>query len=263
MEEVRDASASRSSPAHRLVSALRWRTCSPRTVMSWCWWRGASAARCAGRRDRGQGPCRGPLVLPLDLAQPDAVERIADALNNAGLEPEIVVNNAGFGLVGAAAARPCRSQLAMIDLNVRALTELSLAFIDPSARHRGGILNVASVAAFLPGPHGGLLRHQGLRAVVQRGIAPRAWPRGVRVTALCPGPVATEFQARAGFVRDHAPRLLTRTAEQVAVMATAVSWRGGGWWCRAWPTRWWSAYCATCRAASCWHSRNGNARTDS
>ena len=73
-------------------------------------------------------------------------------LASRGLEPAIVVNNAGFGLVGAAADLDRDEQLAMIDLNIRALTELSLAFVDSLARHRGGILNVASVAAFLPGP---------------------------------------------------------------------------------------------------------------
>ena len=93
-----------------------------------------------------------PLVLPLDLAQPDAAARIAEALAARGLEPEYVVNNAGFGLVGRAADLDRAEQLAMIDLNVRALTDLSLAFVDSLARQRGGMLNVASVAGFLPGP---------------------------------------------------------------------------------------------------------------
>ena len=116
-----------------------------------------------------------PTVLALDLGRRDAVSTLAAELTARGLEPEIVVNNAGFGLVGPAAALSRDEQLAMIDLNVRALTELSLAFVESLARHRGGILNVASVAAFLPGPgHGGLLRQQGLCALVQRGVAPRA-----------------------------------------------------------------------------------------
>ena len=84
----------------------------------------------------------------------------------------VVVNNAGFGLLGPAASLSRSEQLAMIDVNVRALTDLSLAFVDALERRRGGILNVASVAAFLPGPqHGGLLRDQGLRGVVQRSAA--------------------------------------------------------------------------------------------
>ena len=63
-----------------------------------------------------------------------------------------MVNNAGFGLVGLAASRDRDEHLAMIDLNVRTLTELSLAFVDSLARHRGGLLNVGSMAGFLPGP---------------------------------------------------------------------------------------------------------------
>ena len=93
-----------------------------------------------------------PAVLAIDLEQRDAAARIAAELSSRGLEPAIVVNNAGFGLAGAAAALDRDEQLGMIDLNIRALTELSLAFVDSLARHRGGILNVASAAAFLPGP---------------------------------------------------------------------------------------------------------------
>ena len=93
-----------------------------------------------------------PTVLTADLERRDAVAAIAAALTSRGLEPAIVVNNAGFGLSGAAAVLDRDGQLAMIDLNVRALTELSLAFVESLARHGGGILNVASVAAFLPGP---------------------------------------------------------------------------------------------------------------
>ena len=90
-------------------------------------------------------------------------------------------------------------QLGMIDLNVRALTELSLAFVDSLARHRGGILNVASVAAFLPGP--GMAVYYASKAYVlsfSEALHRELSGRGIRVTALCPGPVATEFQARSG-----------------------------------------------------------------
>ena len=95
---------------------------------------------------------RVPLVFPIDLVERDAVARIAQALTASELEPEYVVNNAGFGLVGAAAERDRDALLAMIDLNMRVLTELSLAFVPSLLRRRGGILNVASVASFLPGP---------------------------------------------------------------------------------------------------------------
>ncbi|HWL05720.1 MAG TPA: SDR family NAD(P)-dependent oxidoreductase, partial [Xanthobacteraceae bacterium] len=92
------------------------------------------------------------LVVAMDLARPDAADRLAATLTQAGVEPAYVVNNAGFGLVGAAAALPRDGQRAMVDLNIGTLTDLSLAFLDSLRRHRGGILNVASLAGFLPGP---------------------------------------------------------------------------------------------------------------
>ena len=90
----------------------------------------------------------------------------------------------------------------MIDLNVRALTDLSLAFIDSLERRKGGILNVASVAGFLPGP--GMAVYYATKAYVvsfSEALHHELKPSGVRVTALCPGPVPTEFQARAGMSR--------------------------------------------------------------
>src|SRR6185312_6202618 len=93
-----------------------------------------------------------PHVLAIDLATADAPDRLIAALEARGLEPQYVVNNAGFGLMGPAAELDRAEQLAMIDLNVRVLTDLSLRFVDRLERQRGGILNVASVASFLPGP---------------------------------------------------------------------------------------------------------------
>jgi uncharacterized protein len=140
-----------------------------------------------------------PTVLALDLGRRDAVARIAAELASHDLEPANVVNNAGFGLAGPSAELDRDEQLAMIDLNVRALTELSLAFTDSLVRHRGGILNVASIAAFLPGP--GMAVYYASKAFVlsfSEALYAELKPRGVRVSTLCPGPVATGFQARAG-----------------------------------------------------------------
>jgi short-subunit dehydrogenase len=168
-----------------------------------------------------------PLVLPIDLAQPGAGARIKAEFAAQGLEPEYVVNNAGFGLVGEATQLDHAEQLAMIDLNIRSLTELSLAFADTLARLRGGILNVASVAGFIPGP--GMAVYYASKAYVlsfSEALHHELARRGVRVTVLCPGPVPTEFQARAGiprvpFPRTGMPRVvgsnaLTCTAEEVA-----------------------------------------------
>jgi short-subunit dehydrogenase len=142
---------------------------------------------------------RRPLVLPIDLTERDAVAKIAAELSSRGLEPQFIVNNAGFGLSGAAASLDHGEELAMIDLNVRVLTELSLAFVDVLSRRRGGILNVASIAAFVPGP--GMAVYYASKAYVlsfSEALHGELSGRGVRVSALCPGPVATKFQARAG-----------------------------------------------------------------
>jgi uncharacterized protein len=158
-----------------------------------------------------------PTVITVDLERRDGASAIAAELSSLGLEPAIVVNNAGFGLTGAAAALSRDEQLAMIDVNVRALTELSLMFDDSLARHRGGILNVASLAAFLPGP--GMAVYYASKAYVlsfSEALHRELADRGVRVTALCPGPVPTEFQARAGMRLVAAPRVLELPAERVA-----------------------------------------------
>ena len=105
----------------------------------------------------------------------------------------------------------------MIDLNIRALTDLSLSFVDSLARHRGGILNVASVAGFLPGP--GSAVYYASKAFVlsfSEALHRELKPRGIRVTCLCPGPVATEFQARAGIAEAAPPWPLAVSAERVA-----------------------------------------------
>jgi short-subunit dehydrogenase len=158
-----------------------------------------------------------PTVLRMDVARIDAARDIGEALARQGLEPDTVVNNAGFGLLGAADKLSRAEQLAMVDLDVRALTDLSLAFIESLERRRGGILNVASIAAFLPGP--GMAVYYASKAYVlsfSEALHQELKSRGVRVTVLCPGPVPTEFQARAGMGGDVFPPLLTRTAERVA-----------------------------------------------
>ena len=157
-----------------------------------------------------------PLVLSIDLARSDAPARISHELIARGLEPAVVINNAGFGLLGAATALDRAEQLAMVDLNVRTLTDMSLRWIESLARHRGGILNVASVAAFMSGPN--MAVYYATKAYVlsfSEALQRELKPRGVRVTVLAPGPVPTEFQARAG-LGSKLPRILTCSAEQVA-----------------------------------------------
>jgi short-subunit dehydrogenase len=168
----------------------------------------AGNIRAAGRRAH---------MISCDLSRADASECIAREMAALNLEPAFIVNNAGYGLLGPAAALDRAEQLAMIDLNCRTLTELSLRFIPSLARHRGGILNVASISGFIPGP--GMSVYNASKAYVLSfsiGLRRELQPKGIRVTALCPGPVATEFQARAGIMDVHYPRGFDRTAADVA-----------------------------------------------
>ena len=158
-----------------------------------------------------------PAVIVMDLGRTDAAAEIATELAALGLEPNFVVNNAGFGLVGLAADLDREQQLAMIDLNIRTLTDLSLRFVDSLARHHGGLLNVASIAGFMPGP--GMAVYHATKAYVlsfSEALHEELKPKGVRVTALCPGPVDTEFNTRAGVPDDYFPRFLARSADRVA-----------------------------------------------
>ncbi len=158
-----------------------------------------------------------PLVLPVDLQESGASARIKAELAARGVTPQYVVNNAGFGLFGEATSLDVTEQLAMIDLNVRVLTGLSLAFVDSLTRHRGGILNIGSVASFLPGP--GMAVYYATKAFVltfSEALHQELAGRDVRVTVLCPGPVPTGFQARAGIDRVVGSSVLTWTADEVA-----------------------------------------------
>jgi hypothetical protein len=146
----------------------------------------------------GKGSKR-PIVLAADLAQRDAVARIVAELKSRDREVANLINNAGFGLAGPSTVLDRGEQLAMIDVNVRALTELTLTFAESVIRHRGGILNVASIVSFMPGP--GMAVYYASKAYVlsfSEALHSELSGRGVRVTALCPGPVATGFQSRAG-----------------------------------------------------------------
>src|SRR5260221_8277504 len=158
-----------------------------------------------------------PMVISCDLEQSDAGDEIAAALAAEGVEVEFVVNNAGFGLFGNAIEMDRVEQLGIIALNIRAVTDLSLRFSDQLIRHRGGILNVGSIAGFLPGP--GMAVYYASKAYVlsfSEALRRELAPRGVRVTALCPGPGPSEVQSRAGFAPGFDSAILSISASDVA-----------------------------------------------
>jgi len=137
-------------------------------------------------------------VVVQDLSVAGASQRILDRLQSKPID--YLVNNAGFGTHGPFAEAEIESQLAMLQVNVVALTHLTRLFLPGMlARGSGRIMNVASVAAFLPGPL--MAVYYATKAYVlsfSEAIASEVAGKGVTVTALCPGPTITEFQIRAG-----------------------------------------------------------------
>jgi len=157
-------------------------------------------------------------VIAADLAAPDAAGRLLEAVESRGLVVDLLVNNAGLGHTKAFADEPIEAVRSMIDLNVRALTELTHAFLPGMrSRGRGRIVNVASNAAFQPVPY--LTVYAATKAYVlsfTEGLAEELRGSGVKVQALCPGVTATEFLEVAGTHRGLlVNRLPMMTAEQV------------------------------------------------
>lgn len=163
-----------------------------------CSARGEELVLVARRRDRLEalaaqlGRCH---VVVADLADPGAPTRMLGQVEALGLGVDTLINNAGFGLGGRFASAPAERLLEMIDLNVRAVTELCHLVLPAMIGRKGGaILNVASTAAFQAGPNMAVY-YAGKAYVLSltEALHQELKGSGVKVTALCPGPTATEF----------------------------------------------------------------------
>ncbi|PZQ15871.1 MAG: short-chain dehydrogenase [Ancylobacter novellus] len=134
-------------------------------------------------------------IFPADLIKPDGVKKLAIEIGRKGHVVDVLVNNAGFGLRGKFAKLPLDRQLEMVQVNVTAATALAGIFLPGMlARGKGGILNVASLAAFQAGPD--MAVYYATKAYLlslSEALHEEAREKGVTVTALCPGPVPTEF----------------------------------------------------------------------
>ena len=140
-------------------------------------------------------------VIALDLAQPNAAEELVRRLPCA---VDVLVNNAGFGVAGPFVGTDLTKELEMIQVNIVALTQLTKLLLPPMvARRRGRVLNVASTAAFQPGPL--MAVYYATKAYVlsfSEAIADELRHSGVTVTALCPGPTETGFAAVADMTQS-------------------------------------------------------------
>jgi uncharacterized protein len=138
-------------------------------------------------------------VVVADLARPGAPRRVLEAVRSRGLTVDVLVNNAGFATYGAFASVALEAQREEIDLNVGALVELTHRFLPDLERRQGGVIHVASTAAFQAVPY--MAVYAATKAFVL-SFSEALWAeyrdRGVRVLALCPGATDTPFFARAG-----------------------------------------------------------------
>lgn len=139
------------------------------------------------------------LAVGCDLSKYDTVKKIAALLAERHIVPDILINNAGFGLYGAFDQTDAYTEMNMIRVNIIALTELSkIIYKQMLQRGSGRILNVSSVAGFMPGPL--MAVYYATKAYVlsfSEALAKEAEGSGVSVTTLCPGPTATGFETNA------------------------------------------------------------------
>lgn len=159
------------------------------------------------------------IVMPLDLSEQGAGQKLNAFILKNNLDVEYLVNNAGVGDFGFFAESEVERQLQMVDLNVRSLTEVS-HYIVPALVKRGGgkVLNVASTAAFQPGPY--MAVYYATKAYVlsfSQALANELTGKGVTVTALCPGPTTSGFQDVANMNKSGLVKLFPMpTSKQVA-----------------------------------------------
>jgi uncharacterized protein len=158
------------------------------------------------------------IILPADLSLPEAPQQIFDKLTAQKISVDVLVNNAGFGLHGQFQDLPLPRQLEIIKVNVNALVELTGLFLPAMIQRRaGGILNVGSVAGFIPGP--GLAIYYASKAFVQsfsEALAEELDGSGISVAVLCPGPTETNFGAVARGQKSRPIQTRKMSAEAVA-----------------------------------------------
>lgn len=161
-------------------------------------------ARRKERLDEIAAEIGGAEVIVSNLSEPRAGTKVLAEAMSRDLWVRTLINNAGFGLRGQFERLSLARQLEMIDLNIRALTNFSFVVLnDMRLRGEGSILNVASTAAFQPGPN--MAVYFATKAYVlsfTEALHEELKPHGIKVSALCPGPTRTEFGAVAGFAAD-------------------------------------------------------------
>ena len=168
------------------------------------------------------------VTATVDLARADGTDRMMEALADAGLSIDVLVNNAGFATFGLFTEIALANELEELQLNVVTLTSLTKRLLPAMlAKGEGRILNVASTAAFVPGPY--MAVYYATKAYVlsfSAALAEELRDTGVTVTCLCPGPTASDFQARARMEASPVSRRPMPSAKSVAEYAVDAMERG-------------------------------------
>src|SRR5271155_3296726 len=163
-------------------------------------------------------------IFPLDLSVPGTAKQLFDDCQRAGLQVDFLVNNAGFGSHGFYPTLDAKDEAEMLQLNITALTELTRLFLAPMLeRKHGCIMQVASTAAFQPGPY--MAVYYATKAYVlhySEALAEELRGTGVSITCLCPGATNTDFAARA----DMADSFLFRNLAGDSASVAEAGYRG-------------------------------------
>ena len=163
-------------------------------------------------------------IAPKDLSHSKAPQELFDELTEAGVKVDTLVNNAGFGGYGEFATSNMQHELEMLQVNIVSLTQLTKLFLPQIISTKGAVMNVASTAAFQPGPL--MAVYYASKAYVlsfTEAIAEELASRGVKVSALCPGPVPSGFQDRANL---HGSPMLKSPAVLSAAEVAAIGYDG-------------------------------------
>ena len=166
--------------------------------------------------------------VPMDLSEDDAPFRLYDLLKEKGIQVDYLVNNAGVGSFGRLKDTEMNVEENLVKLNILALLRLTKLFVpDMVNRKYGYILNVSSMAAFLPGPV--MANYYASKAYVlslSEALHEELKGTGVKVSVLCPGPVKTGFQAKAGISKYEGSKLFMKEAKKVADIGYVSMWKG-------------------------------------
>lgn len=164
-------------------------------------------------------------IIVEDLSVPDACERIVEQLAAKNLQVDVLINNAGFANYGNFAENSLEKEMALLQVNIVALTKLTKLLLPSMIKNKNGkIMNLASMAAFVAGPQ--MAVYYASKAYVlsfSQGLACELEGTGVTVTAVCPGATATEFQERAGLGRS---KLFSKVKPMDSTTVSEIGYRG-------------------------------------